>query len=56
VVLLAGEILKQVKIFVEDGLHPQVTHAPRDGTPRGAPCPLLQTALAQHLGGTDLGG
>ena len=24
VVLLAAEILKQVKVFVEDGLHPQV--------------------------------
>lgn len=24
VVLLAAEILKQIKIFVEDGLHPQV--------------------------------
>lgn len=24
VVLLAGEILKQIKSFVEDGLHPQV--------------------------------
>jgi hypothetical protein len=25
VVLLAAEILKQVKLFVEDGLHPQVS-------------------------------
>ena len=26
VVLLAAEVLKQVKVFVEDGLHPQVLH------------------------------
>ena len=35
VVLLAGEMLKQVKPFVEDGLHPQTTRAAWGARPAG---------------------